>query len=100
MQQARLEEPRSRKWLILGCERTDRSAKKSFKSTTYSFFMVGDDTTDKVGVGVPQGGHELGERLFVELSNGTKHALFGFVGGSEGRLTHSRHLVKADNPVH
>lgn len=62
--------------------------------------MVGDDTADKVGVGVPQGGHELGERLLVELSHGTKHALFGFVRGSEGRLAHSRHLVEAHDAIH
>lgn len=61
--------------------------------------MVGDDTADKVGVGVPQSGHELGERLLVELANGTKHALLGFIGGSEGCLTHPRHLVEADNTV-
>lgn len=61
--------------------------------------MVGDDTADKVGVGVPQGGHELGERLLVELAHGTEHALFGFVRGSEGRLTHPCHLVQADNPI-
>lgn len=61
--------------------------------------MVGDDAADKVGVGVPQGGHQPAERLLVELPHGTEHAFFGFVRGSKGRLTHPRDLVKADDAI-
>ncbi len=61
--------------------------------------MVGDDAADKVGVGVPQCGHELGQRLLVELSHCAKHALFRFVGGPEGCLVHPCHLVQAHNAV-
>lgn len=61
--------------------------------------MVGDDTADKVRVGVPQCGHELGERLLVELSDSTKHALFGFVGSAKGCLVHPRHLVQTHDTV-
>lgn len=50
--------------------------------------MVGDDAAHKVGVGVPQSGHQPGERLLVELAHGAEHALLGFVGGPKGRLTH------------
>lgn len=65
----------------------------------YSFFMVGDDAADKVGIGVPQRGHEFGQRLFVELPHCTKHALLRFVRGAERRLVHSCHLVQAHDPV-
>lgn len=61
--------------------------------------MVRDDAANKVGVGVSQCGHELGERLLVELSYCTKHALFGFVGGTKGCLIHSCHLVQAHDTV-
>lgn len=61
--------------------------------------MVGDYAADKIGVGVPQCGHELGERLLVKLSHCTKHALFCFVGGTKGCFIHSRHLVQAYDTV-
>lgn len=61
--------------------------------------MVGDDTADKVGIGVPQCGHKLGERLLVELSHGAKHAFFCFVGGTKCSLIHSCHLVQANNTI-
>lgn len=62
--------------------------------------MVGDDAANKVGVGVPQCGHELSERLLVELANSAKHALFGFVGGTKSRLIHPCHLVQTHDTVH
>lgn len=65
----------------------------------YSFFMVGDDATDKIGVGVPQCCHELGEWLLVELSHGAKHALFCFIGGTKRGLIHSCHLVQAHDTI-
>lgn len=61
--------------------------------------MVRDDAADKIGVGVPQRGHELGKRLLVELSHGAKHALFCFVGGTKGCLIHSCHLVQAHDTI-
>lgn len=62
--------------------------------------MVGDDAADKAGVGVPQSGHELGERLLVELPHCTEHSLFGFIGCPESCLIHSCHLVQAYDAVH
>jgi len=62
--------------------------------------VVGDDAADKVGVGVPQGGHELGEGLLVELPHRAEHALLGLVGGAERRLRHAGHLVQAHDAVH
>lgn len=70
------------------------------ESNAYSFLVVGDDAANKVGVGVPQRGHELGERLLVELADRAKHALLGFVGGTESRLIHPGHLVQAHDTVH
>lgn len=61
--------------------------------------MIWDDAADKVWVGVPQCGHELGERLLVELSHCTKHALFCFIGGTKGCFVHPRHLVQAHYAV-
>lgn len=61
--------------------------------------MVGDDAAHKVGVSVPQSGHQPGERLLVELPHGAEHPFLGFVGGSKGRLTHSCYLVKADDTI-
>lgn len=65
----------------------------------YSFIVVGDDAADKIGVGVPQCRHELGERLLVELSHGAKHAFFCFIGSTKGCLVHSCHLVQAHNAI-
>lgn len=46
-----------------------------FLASIYLLLMVGNDTSDKVGVGVSEGGHEFGELLLVQLANGTEHAL-------------------------
>lgn len=70
------------------------------ESNAYSFLVVGDDAANKVGVGVPQCGHELGERLLVQLADRAKHALLGFVGGTKSRLIHPGHLVQAHDTVH
>lgn len=39
--------------------------------------MVGDDATDKVGVGVVESSHETTQLLLVELANGTEHTSTG-----------------------
>lgn len=44
----------------------------------YPFFMIWNDAADKVGVGIPQGGHQFGQLLLIELSNSTEHAFLGF----------------------
>lgn len=62
--------------------------------------MVGYDTAHKVGVGVPEGGHEFGKRLFIELTNRAEHALLGFIRGSKRGLVHPCHLVQTNNAVH
>ena len=60
--------------------------------------VVGDDAADEVGVGVPQGGHELGQLLLVELAHRAEHALTGLEG--TGHLAHPSHLVQAHDAVH
>lgn len=62
--------------------------------------MIGDDAAHEVGVGVPERGHQLGERFFVELPDGPKHALLGLIRGAECRLRHPRDLVQTHDPVH
>lgn len=37
--------------------------------------VVGDDAAEEVGVGVPQRGHQFGERLFIKLTDGPEHSL-------------------------
>lgn len=49
--------------------------------------MVGDDAANKVGVGVPQSGHELGQLLLVQLAHCAEHALAGLKG--TGHLGHA-----------
>ena len=61
--------------------------------------VVGDDAADEVGVGVPQGGHEVGELLFVQLAHRAEHALAGLEGSVHG-VRHARHLVQAHDAVH
>lgn len=59
--------------------------------------MVRDDAADKVGVGVPQSGHELGQLLLVQLAHGAEHALTGLKG--TGHLGHARHLIQTHDVV-
>lgn len=66
----------------------------------YPLLVVGDDAANKVGVRVPQGSHELGEGLLVELSHCAEHSLLCLVSGSECRLCHTGHLVQAHDAVH
>ena len=51
--------------------------------------MVWNDTSDEVGVGVVEGGHQLVELLLVVLSDGPEHALPR--PGAERRLTGRSH---------
>lgn len=37
--------------------------------------MVRDYAAEEVGVGVPQRGHQFGERLLVKLTDGPEHSL-------------------------
>lgn len=60
--------------------------------------MVWNDAANKVGVGVPQSGHELGELLLVQLAHCAKHAFAGFKGTRH--LGHARHLIQTHNTVH
>lgn len=62
--------------------------------------MIWDDAANKVRVGVAESGHQLGERLFVELSNSAKHALFGFIGRAKSCLSHTSDLIQTHNTVH
>lgn len=49
----------------------------------YLLLVVGDNAADKVGVGVPERGHEVTQLLLVQLAHGAEHALTGF-----GRTVH------------
>ena len=66
----------------------------------HPLLVVGDDAADKVGVGVPQGGHEVGQLLLVQLAHRAEHALLGLVGGTERCVAHASHLVQAHDAVH
>lgn len=39
--------------------------------------VVRDYTAEEIGVGVPQSGHEFGERLLIKLTHGPEHSLLG-----------------------
>lgn len=60
--------------------------------------MVGDDAANKVGVCVPQSGHELGKLLLVQLAHRAEHALACLKGTRH--LGHARHLIQTHNAVH
>lgn len=61
--------------------------------------MVWDDAADKVGIGVPQCGHQLRQLLLVQLSHGAEHALLGLVGGTKRCLIHACDLVQTHDSV-
>jgi len=63
----------------------------------YLLLVVGDDATDKVGVGVPQSGHELGQLLLVQLAHRAEHTLAGLEG--TGHFGHG-HLIQTHDAVH
>lgn len=52
----------------------------------YPLLMVGDDASDKVGLGVVQGRHEFGQGLLVELSHSPEHSLLGFGTAGHGAV--------------
>jgi len=55
-------------------------------------FVIGNDTTNKVGVRVSQGVHQLGQLFLVELGDCPEHALAGAgakLGVTHGLLSHS-----------
>lgn len=51
---------------------------------THLLFVVWNDASDEVGVGVVEGGHEFAELLLVQLPHGAEHALPG--ASTERRL--------------
>jgi len=59
-----------------------------YKCPIYLLLVVGDDAAYKVGVGVAEGGHQLGQLLLVELGHGAEHTLPG--AGTEHRVTARR----------
>ena len=57
--------------------------------------VVGDDAPHKVGVGVPQGDHQLGQLLLVELGDGAEHPSLGHsakLGVRHSLLGHAHNL--------
>lgn len=61
--------------------------------------MVGDDASDKVGLGVVQGGHEFGQRFLVQLSHRAEHPLLGLGGARHGAVRHLGDGVQTHDPV-
>lgn len=53
--------------------------------SSYPLLVVGDDTAQEVGVGVPQRGHQLGERLLVQLADRAEHPLLCLEPGPSER---------------
>lgn len=53
---------------------------------TDPLLVVGDDAADKVGLGVVQRGHQLAQRLLVQLTHCAEHAFLGFSGAGHRTL--------------
>lgn len=62
--------------------------------------MVWNDAANKIGISVSERCHQLGERLFVQLPNSTKHALLGLVCRAKSSLCYSSDLIQTDNTIH
>lgn len=62
--------------------------------------MIWNDAANEVGVGVAESGHQLGERLLVELPDGSEHALLGFICRAKRGLSHPSDLIQTYNSVH
>lgn len=69
---------------FLVCIDSPRASRPSPPSS-YPLLMVGDDAAEEVGVGVPQRGHQLGERLLVQLADGPEHSLLRLQSGRSER---------------
>ena len=57
--------------------------------------VIRDDATNEIGVRVPQGVHQLGKLFFVQLRDGSEHALASSgpeLGVAHGLLSHSDDL--------
>lgn len=48
--------------------------------------MVGDNAAYKVRLSVVQGGHQLGQRLLVQLAHSAEHALLSLGGTGHGSV--------------
>lgn len=60
--------------------------------SSHLFLMVGDYASDKVRVGISQGGHQICQLLFVQLSYCTEHSLTSLDCSMQG-FSHSSHFV-------
>lgn len=67
--------------------------------SAYPLLVVRDDTSDEVGLGVVQRGHELGQGLLVELTHGPEHALLGLGAAGHGAVGHLGHGLQAHHAV-
>lgn len=54
------------------------------KSGAHPLLVVGNDAADEVGLRVVQRGHQLPQRLLVQLTHRAKHPLLG-LGGAGNR---------------
>lgn len=63
----------------------------------HPLLVVGDDAAHKVGLRVVQRGHQLAQRLLVQLPHRAEHPLLRLGGGRA--LRHLGHSLQADHPV-
>lgn len=66
----------------------------------YPLLVVRDDAAHKVGVGVAERGHQLGEGLLVELAHSAEHPLLRLVGRAKGCLGDAGDLVQPHDAIH
>lgn len=50
----------------------------------YLLLVVGDDAAHKVGIGVPQSGHEVSQLFLIQLTHSAEHTLPGFKRSETG----------------
>ena len=71
---------------------------------SYLLLVVGDDAAEEVGVGVPQRGHQLRQRLLVKLTDGPEHSLLRLQPRrseiDRPAVLSGRHLVQTHDSVH
>lgn len=67
---------------------------------TYALLVIRNDAANEVGVGVAESSHQLGEGFFVELPDGAKHALLGFICGAKSCLSHTSNLIQTHDAIH
>lgn len=68
--------------------------------STNPLLVIWNDAANKIGIGVSERCHQLGERFFVQLPNSTKHALLGLVCRAKSSLCYSSDLIQTHDTIH